>query len=79
MRSMLLKDAVSYYTNNDSSVDCVLLGETKGCHKVQFCKLFQSLLNRNMPTSVNRLLFNMFLEQKTEVNWNGVFTKSFAV
>ena len=76
---MLLKDAVSYYANNDSSVYCVLLDATNAFDTVQYFQLFEILIDRFLPASVNRLLFNMYLEQKTQVNWNSMSTELFVV
>ena len=87
MCTMLLKETVSYYTNNDSSVYCILLDATKAFDRIQYSRLLEILLDRNFPALVNRLrsvlylehLYHLYLEQKTQVNWNGVSTESFFV
>ena len=48
MCSMVLKEVISYYVNNGSSVFCVFLDATKAFDKVQYCSLFDKLLTRNV-------------------------------
>ena len=45
---MVLKEAISYYVNHGSSVFCVFLDVTKAFDRVQYCSLFDKLLNRNV-------------------------------
>ena len=79
MRTALLRKAVSYYTNNDLFVYCVLLDTTTAFDRVQYSKLFEILLDGNLPASVYSLLFIIYLEQKTQNNWNGVSIELFVV
>jgi len=55
MCSIVLKEAISYYFNNGSSVFCVFLDATKAFDRVQYCSLFDKLLDRN----INPLLRTM--------------------
>jgi len=52
---MVLKEVISYYANNGSSVFCVFLDATKAFDRVQYCSLFDKLLTRNVdPLFENR-------------------------
>jgi len=80
MCTMVLKEAIDYYTSNSSSdVFCSLLDTTKAFDRVDYCKLFRSLMNRDLPPIVLRLLLNMYTSQLTRVSWNGVFSSPFTV
>jgi len=61
--------------SNGSSVFCTLLDATKAFDRVDYCRLFRSLMNRDFPTTVLRLYTN----QVTRVSWNGVFSPLFTV
>ena len=58
--SMILKEAISYYSHNNNSVCCVFLDATKAFDRLSYCKLFRLLLERNMPPHVVRILMNMY-------------------
>ena len=79
MCTMVLKEAIDYYISNGSSVFCTLLDATKAFGRVDYCKLFRSLMNRNLPSTVLRLLLNMYTRQVTRVSWNGEFSPPFTV
>ena len=79
MCSMILKEAISYYSHNNNSVYCVFLDATKAFDRVNYCKLFRLLLKRNMPPHVVRVLMNMYTGQQVRVSWNGIFSSSFGV
>jgi len=58
MCNIVLKEAIDYYTSNSSSVFCTLLDATKPFDRVDYCKLFRSLTERDLPPTVLRLLLN---------------------
>ena len=58
MCTMILKEAIDYYISNGSSVFCTLLDATKAFDRVDYCRLFRSLMNRDLPPTVLRLLLN---------------------
>jgi hypothetical protein len=41
MCSMIMKETVSHYINNNSTVHCVFLDATKAFDRVEYCKLFK--------------------------------------
>ena len=76
-RSMVLKEVISYYVNNGSSVYCTLLDATKVFDRVEYCKLFRVLLDRKLLVACIRLLANMYTKHVTRVSWNGVCSNRF--
>jgi len=67
MCSMILKEAISYYSHNNSSVFCVFLDATKAFDRVNYCKLFRLLMERNMPPHVVRVLMNIYTGRQVRV------------
>jgi len=55
---MILKEVISFYENNDSSVNCVFVFD-----RVEYGKLFHLLLERNIPPQIVWLLLNMYTNQ----------------
>ena len=55
-----LKEAISYYINNGSSVFCTLLDATKAFDRVEYVKLFKLLIVRDIPPVSLSLLLNMY-------------------
>ena len=60
MCSMIMKETVSHYINNNSTVHCVFLDATKAFDRVEYCKLFKLLEERDMPPDVIRVLLNLY-------------------
>ena len=48
MCSMLVKEAISYFVNNNSQVSCMFVDATKAFDKVEYSKLFELLLDRRL-------------------------------
>jgi hypothetical protein len=79
MCTMLLKETIAYYINNDSPVYCVMLDATKAFDRVNYCKLFREVMKRSLPAPYVRLMLNMYTNHITRVAWNGVYSNSFKV
>jgi hypothetical protein len=77
MCSLVLKECISYYNSNHSTVYCTMLDATKAFDRVEYCKLFRKLVARKMPPIVIRLLLNMYINHTTRVAWNGIFSDRF--
>ena len=60
MCTMALKEVVKYYSLRRGQVYCCLLDASKAFDKVRFDKLFQMLLQRNLPACILRLLLDMY-------------------
>jgi len=61
-----------------SPVYSVFLNATKVLHRVEYCKLFDTLLARNLPPVFVRLLLNMYTSHVTRIMWNGFFSDRFS-
>lgn len=79
MCTMVLKEVIAYYTAQGGSMYCTMLDATKAFDRVNYCKLFRELFNRNLPPVYLRLLFNMYTSHITRVSWNGIFSATFTV
>jgi len=78
---MVLKETLSYYVNHGSSVFCVFLDVTKAFDRVQYCSLFDKLLERNVDPLFLRIMVNIYRPtgQLVKVLWNGVYSQNFPV
>ena len=58
MRTMLLKESVSYYVNNGSSVFCTFLDASKAFGRVTYCHIviFRLLIKRGLPAVIIRFI-----------------------
>jgi hypothetical protein len=79
MCTMVVKEVIDYYVNNGSPVYCTMLDATKAFDRVNYCKLFNTLIGRDLPSVTIRLLLNMYTSHVTRVLWNGIYSNSFAV
>jgi hypothetical protein len=76
---MILKESISYYVNNGSSVYCTFLDATKAFDRVEYCQLLRQLMNRNLLPVVIRILLNIYVDHVTRVEWNGIRSGSLHV
>ena len=79
MCTMLMKESIAYYINNDSSVYCTLLDATKAFDRVQYCKMFRLLLEKGLPPICIRLIMNMYTNHSARIAWNGICSPPFSV
>ena len=79
MCTMILKESISYYINNNSHVYCTFLDASKAFDRVEYSKLFRLLMKRKLPAVVLRLLCTMYVIHGTRVQWNGVYSEVFEV
>jgi len=78
MCTMVLKEVIAYYSKH-GSLYCIMLDATKAFDRVNYCKLFQELLDRALPREYLRLLLNMYTNHVTRVSWNGMCSVKFSV
>ena len=76
---MVLKECLAYYTVDGGSVFCTLLDATKAFDRINYCRLFQLLLKRNIPSIYLRFLLNLYTNSVARVSWNGILSKPFIV
>jgi hypothetical protein len=77
MCSLILKETLLYYVNNESSVYCTFLDATKAFDRVHYCKLFSLLVKRGLPPYIVRLLINMYTGHTVRVCWHGMMSDYF--
>ena len=79
MCSLALKEVVNYYNSRGGEVYCCLIDATKAFDRVRFDKLFQLLLDRNIPKCIIRLLIDMYVRQRVRTSWGCTLSSSFSV
>jgi len=79
MCTMVLKETVSYYVNNSSSVFCTFLDASKAFDRVNYCKLFRLLIKRGLPACIIRALIMMYTFQQVRISWSGIVSNYFNV
>ena len=79
MSTMVLKEALSYYANNDGSVFYFFIDASNDFDRVKYRQLFKLLVHRMLqPVSV-LLLLNMCNSHVCRVSWNGLCTVPFSI
>ena len=79
MCTSLIKEVISYYNSNCSSVYCTLLDATKAFDRVNYCKLFKLLIDHRQPPLILRFLLQMYTGFKACTSWNGFLSNMFDV
>jgi hypothetical protein len=77
--TFVLEEVIEYYNKHDSPVFLVTLDASKAFDRVEYCKLFNLLLERDICPLYARLLIYLYTHQKLRVNWNGVCSELFSV
>ena len=75
----MVQETVSYFVHGGSNGCALLLDASKAFDRVNYCKLFRTLLNREKCPMVCRLLLNMHLNQKLRVRWETIHSEQFSV
>ena len=71
-------ETVNYYRDNNSDVYVLLLDASQAFDKVNYTKLFQLLIDRNVNPMVIRCLLYMYTNQYLNIKWNGCMSKYFS-
>ena len=74
MCTAVLKEVVSHYNSNGSNVFACSLDATKAFDRVNYVKLFNLLLERNLPGVIIRLLFDSYSRQFVHTRWNSALS-----
>ena len=74
MCTAVLKEFVSHYNSNGSNVFACSLDATKAFDRVNYVKLFNLLLERNLPGVIIRLLFDSYSRQFVYTRWNSALS-----
>ena len=75
--TFVLQEVISFYTERNSMISCVLLDASKAFDRVNFIKLFNMLADRGICPLVINLLISMYVCQRMLVRWQGVKSDSF--
>jgi hypothetical protein len=57
--TMILKETISFYVNNDSSAFSTILDASKAFDRVHYCKMFKLLIKRELSAVIIRVLANL--------------------
>ena len=71
------KEIVTYYQNLNSSVFACFIDIKSAFDKVNYVKLFQKLIERNVPKYIIKVLYNWYVQQKIYVKWGNCLSHSF--
>jgi hypothetical protein len=77
--SFVVEEVIDFYNRNDSPVYLVTLDASRAFDRVEYNKLFQLLIDRNICPLYARLLINMYTRLKLRVRWNGKCSEVFSV
>jgi len=75
---MVLKETITYYVTNNSSVYCSFLDASKAFDRVHYCKLFPLLVKRGLPPCIVRIFINLYTVNQVRVLWAGLASDYFA-
>ena len=72
--TLIYKEVIDHYINNDITVYSYFLDASKAFDKVHHGKLFCIELSKNIPKIVARLYFDTYMRQKACVSWDNIKT-----
>ncbi len=77
MCTLVLKDVINYYLNNNSDVYTCFTSATKAFDHIRYDKLFQILIDRGMPALALRSMLYLFQRRVIRTIWNGHLFRGF--
>ena len=77
--STMVRETISYFVHKKSNVYGLVLDATKAFDRLNYCKLFRILLNRNVSPLICRLLLYMYRNQNLRVRWGNTYSDNFSV
>ena len=75
----VLKSIIDYYISQSSPVCICFLDASKAFDRLNHFKLFDKLIDRNLPAIIVRILAVWFSTQKFLVRWNSTYSEKFGV
>ena len=75
----IVKETVDYYLSKKGTVYSLALDASKAFDRVNFCRLFETLLLREVNPLCLRFLINMYTNQKLSVRFNTASSEFFSV
>jgi len=76
MCSFVLQETAQYYLNHDSDVYCTLLDASKAFDRVEYVKLFRSLVAKSICPVICLFLVKLYTSQNVRVKWGQVLSHS---
>jgi Reverse transcriptase (RNA-dependent DNA polymerase) len=77
--SMMLKETIAYYVQQDGMTYCTVHDATKAFDRVQYCKLFRLLVDRKLSAVWVCLLAKMYTNSCTRIALNGICSGIFFI
>ena len=77
--SVVYLETLQHYRNNDSQVFSCLLDASKAFDRIHYGKLFNMLIDRNLPAFIIRVLFDSYSRQQSRAMWNSCYTDYFCM
>ena len=74
MCTSIFQEVVNYYNRNGSNVYACLVDASKASDRINYSKLFQTILKRNLPGTIIRLFFDSYTRQQSFVKWGQEFS-----
>ena len=75
--SLIVKEVVRYYLDNNSEVYSCCIDATKAFDRVRYDKLFALLIERNVPSVALRALLDMYTRQSVRTVWKSQYSRQF--
>ena len=75
--SMALKELLAYYVDHQSSVYCTFFDASKAFGRLQYCKLFELLVSRQLLAPIIGVLINLYTCNYVRVAWCGIVSDYF--
>ena len=77
MCTLVLKEVINYYLNNNSDVYTCFIDATKAFDRIRYDKLFQILIDRGLPALAVRSMLDLYQRQVVRTIWKGHLSRSF--
>jgi len=74
-----VEEIIEFYNSSGCPAFLGELDAPRAFDKVEYCKLFHLLIDRNICPMFLRLLLYMYTHQKLRVKWNGICSELFDV
>ena len=79
MCTFAIKEIIQYYKNKNSNIHIMLLDASQAFDRVNYEKLFSTLINRGLCPVAVRLLLNIYTHQKMCIQWYSHVTDKFTI
>ena len=77
--SFLVAETISYYRSRGSNVYMLSIDASKAFDRVQYSKMFDTLISRDICPLIIRFILNSYLISKSLVKWNKTQSEPFSI